>query len=270
MIGFFDSGIGGLTVLEPVRRALGEYDYIYLGDSARAPYGSKSHDELMMFLEQGARFLFDEGCELVIVACNSASASALKEVQDNWLVRYHPRKRILGVIKPTVEKLVQNKYRKILVLGTVATISSGAYEREFFKLSSDLEIATLACPEWGFMVERGLAGTKEMRLQVERDLQKVESGIEAILLACTHYPYVRTDVEAVMLNRFGSGIEVFEQGDLVAQSLVEYLSRHDDLEGRLKKNGNIRYFTTGDAHLVSTLAERGFGYKVTFDQLREF
>lgn len=270
MIGFFDSGIGGLTVLEPVRKILGQYNYLYLGDSARAPYGEKSHDELVQFVEQGADFLFKQGCELIILACNSASANALSEVQRNWLAENYPEKRILGVIRPTVEELVDDSYKDILILGTTATISSGAYNKEFKKLNDKINVIGLDCPKWGFMIESGLAGTNKMKIQIDEDLSKLNiDKIDAVLLACTHYPYVKLDIEQNLFNKYGDRIPVFEQGDLVAKSLKNYLINHPKIEESLQKGNRVRYLTTGNAKKSSQLAKTSFGYEVEFENINK-
>ncbi|MBI2551349.1 glutamate racemase [Candidatus Uhrbacteria bacterium] len=261
MIGFFDSGVGGLTIIEEVHRRLPSYGTVYLGDSARMPYGEKRHDELVQFLWEGAQWLFARGCSLIIVACNSASASALREVQQTKLSSF-PGRRILGVIRPTVEELSHQGYKRILVLSTTATKKSEAYVHEFAKINPSIQVISHACPNWGPMVEEGKAVSIEMKIEVNRELSLVDdpSAIDAVLLACTHYPYVREDVEAFFLYK----IPVFNQGNLVASSLEDYLLRHPEMERTLTKDGAREYFTTGDVANADFLASKRFGYDVRF------
>jgi len=258
MIGFFDSGVGGLTIMEEAHKLMPEYSTLYLGDSLRAPYGEKTHKELVAFLQQGATWLFDHGCSLVIVACNSASASALREVQQTWLPQ-HSGKKILGVIRPTVEAISSKGFKRVLVLSTEATAESGAYPAEFKKINPNTKIISHACPTWGPMVEQGFAGSVNMQQEVRRELARVRETYDAVLLACTHFPYVKSEVEDAV-----GAIPVFNQGDLVAQSLKEYLTRHSEVEKNLKKHGHYAYFTTGDPVLASRIASDRFGFNVTF------
>jgi glutamate racemase len=265
MIGFFDSGVGGLTVAEAVRKWMPRYGIQYLGDAARAPYGPRTHDELVAFTWQGTEWLFAQGCELVIVACNSASASALREIQQTRLAAY-PGRRILGVIRPTVEALAERGHRRILVLSTVATAESSAYPREFQKIDPGLEIRSRACPRWAPMLEVGWAGTPEMAAEVRRELAEAAGDVawaDAILLACTHYPYLRADVEAAV----PSGMPVYTQESIVAVSLEEYLCRHPEMESRLEKNGGARYATTGDPDPATRIATERFGFPVRFERI---
>ena len=263
MIGFFDSGVGGLTISESVHELLPEYDTIYLGDTARAPYGARSKAELFDFTIQGAEWLFNQGCELIIVACNSASAGALREVQQKWLAQKYPNKRMLGIIRPTVEELALAGYKNIVVLSTVATKDSQAYVHEFHKINPNLKIFSHACPKWGPMVETGFVGTVEMATEVDWEIKAMESEVvdyDAVLLACTHYPYVKKDVE----NSLTKKVPVFNQGEIVAKSLKDYLSRRVEIETKLAKNGRRNYYTTGDPVLVSDIASKKFGFPVTF------
>lgn len=258
-IGFFDSGVGGLTISEAVREALPNYNTLYLGDTMRSPYGERTHGELVEFTWQACEWLFAHDCELVIVACNSASASALREIQQQRLPKY-PGKRVLGIIRPTVEELVKRGFGSILVLSTSATKKSGAYAAELNKLAPSISVTSLACPSWAPMIERGKAGTHQMRAQVEQDLADVAPKPEAVLLACTHYPYVRIDVE----NALQKSVPVFDQGGLVAASLKEYLDRHPEIESQLEKMGRHEYFVTGDVKQATNTAENFFGYNVDF------
>jgi glutamate racemase len=266
MIGFLDSGVGGLTVLEEVRRLLPKYGTLYLGDTAHAPYGNKSHKELVRLVWRGCERLFEQGCDLIIIACNSASASALREIQRTKLDTY-PSKRILGVIRPTVETLCVRDYRRIIILSTEATKKSGAYVREFEKLDPAIEIISHACPNWAPMIEAGKTHTQEMRENVERELREAEQEAgeyDAILLACTHYPYVKRLIEQTLLKN----VPVYTQGDLVAESLKDYLHRHPEIETRLSRNGTAIYETTGDPEAASSIASKRFGFDVRFERAK--
>ncbi|MFO0705170.1 MAG: glutamate racemase [Candidatus Andersenbacteria bacterium] len=258
-IGFFDSGVGGLTVVEAVHRVLPAYDTIYLGDTARAPYGNRSHVQLVEFTWQACQWLFKQSCELVIVACNSASASALREIQQKRLPDY-PGKRILGVIRPTVEELAQRGYKKILVLSTEATKKSQAYVHEFAKLNPTTQITSYACPRWAPMIEAGKAGSAELRTDVAHELhaaQKITPQVDAILLACTHYPYVKKEVEAVLPT-----VPVFEQGAVVAHALGKYLARHPEIERHLASTSKHNYYVTGNAQIAQKIAQDYFGFRL--------
>lgn len=260
-LGFFDSGVGGLTILEEVHKRLPQFDTIYLGDSARAPYGEKSHEELVQYLIEAAEWLFGQGCELVVVACNSASASALREVQQEWLPDY-PGKKILGIIRPTVEALANKEFEKVLVLSTLATTKSEAYVHEFKKLNPEIEVLAHACPRWAPMVEEGKAGGLEMKFEVDREMREaLKLGTpDAVLLACTHYPYVKNDVE----QSLPANIPVFNQGLLVALSLKDYLDRHTEITQKLATTSTYEYFTTGDPVAASKIATDRFGFEVEF------
>lgn len=261
MIGFFDSGVGGLTISEEVHKQLPPYSSVYLGDVARAPYGNKTHEELVQYLKEGSQWLFNKGCELIIVACNSASASALREVQQIWLLQFEG-KRILGVIRPSAEEVVKRGFKKVLILGTVATVNSGAYVREIYKIDPSIQITSHACPNWGPMVEKGLSGTAEMREEVFRELNQIQNihDFDVILLACTHYPYVASDVEEFVQGN----VPVFSQGILVARSLEDYLKRHPEIDEILEKESTHTYFTTGDPDISNKIASDRFGFNVEF------
>lgn len=257
MIGFFDSGIGGLTVEQEVIKRLPAYSTIYLGDNAHAPYGEKSHDELVDLTWRGVSWLFDQGCELVIVACNTASAQALRTIQQTKLGS-NPKKRILGVIRPTVEELAKHQFKRIAIFSTPATKKSEAYVHEFSKLDPTIEVISFAFPDWVRLIESAMAGSREMQKKIANDLaeQKVKKAEpQAVLLACTHYPYVKADVESEL-----AGIPVFDQGTIVAASLENYLERHPDIEQRLRKGTAHRYVTTGHAGSVSRSAQVEFRF----------
>ena len=276
MIGFFDSGVGGLTVQQEVVKRLPSYSTIYLGDNARSPYGTKTHEELVQYTWEGVQWLFAQGAELVIVACNSASASALREIQQTKLplltkegvgvVSSTTTRRVLGVIRPTVEELVKRGFDDIAVLSTEATKKSEAYPHEIHKLNPNAQVVSFACPTWASMIEAGKAGTEEMAEQVGRDmeeLKRLDPDVKAVLLACTHYPYVKADVELAL----GPDVTVFDQGKLVAESLEDYLDRHPEIEQKLDRTQKATYYTTGDSTLSTKVAQEAFGFVVTFEHV---
>ncbi len=267
MIGFFDSGIGGLTILDAVKKKLPRYDTVYLGDMAHFPYGNKTHKQLVTYTWQGVEQLFRHGCQLVIVACNSASSGALREIQQTKLKSY-PDHRVLGIIRPTVETLADGAFKHVTILSTEATKKSGAYAAEFAKLNPSIAITAHSCPKWAPMIEEGLAGTEEMKSEVEKEIRLVEKKApdqEAILLACTHYPHVKSDIESALNHK----VPVFNQGDLVANSLKNYLDRHSVMEKSLEKEGVREYFTTGDTVQADRNASKQFGFEETFKSAGE-
>jgi glutamate racemase len=243
-IGVFDSGYGGLTVLKEIRKRLPEYDFIYLGDNARAPYGNRSYDLIYDFTLEAVNFLFSKGSPLVIIACNTASAKALRSIQQNDLPRISTDKRVLGVIRPSTEEigaLTQTKH--VGILGTTGTIQSGSYEIELRKFAPEIIVNQHACPMWVPLIENNRHNSIAGKIFIEEDVKALmdkDSKIDTIILACTHYPVVKTQIEELL----GKDIKVISQGPIVANKLVDYLNRHPEMENRFSKNGTIRYFTT--------------------------
>lgn len=264
-IGIFDSGVGGLTILNAIHTELPDYDTLYVGDSARAPYGPRSHAELVEYTWQAAEWLFQQGCDLVILACNAASSSALREIQQTRLSAY-PGKRILGIIRPTVEFLAEAGYAHIAILSTVATKNSGAYVREFAHMNPSINIYSQSCPNWGPLVETGQAKSEAAIADIQKELQTLEAtslSHEAILLACTHYPYLTDTIKATLKRP----VPIYNQGTIVAKSLTQYLARHPEISQLLKTDGGRRYFVTGDPKLATTIARQHFGFDVEFSKL---
>lgn len=264
MIGFFDSGVGGLTILRDVHRLLPNYSTLYLGDSKRAPYGDRTHEEITEFAWQGIKYLFDHGCSLVIVACNSASAQALRTIQQTKLVDY-PNNRVLGVIRPTAEELAL-RYQTIGILATQATVGSGSYLREFKNVNPQVEVAQHACPLWVPLIEQGEADSPAAKEIIRADVESLletQPNIEAILLACTHYPILFDYIKSLLPKE----VDLFDQGPLVAKSLADYLVRHPEIESQLEKDGGRRYLTTGDATLATQVAEQIAGLDPEFEQV---
>ena len=244
-IGVFDSGYGGLTILSAIRKLLPEYDYVYLGDNARSPYGTRSFDVINDFTLQAVRYLFSEGCPLVILACNTASAKALREIQQKYLpTSEDPSRRVLGVIRPTAE-VVGNvtETKHIGIMATPGTISAQSYEVELAKLFPDVSVHGQACPMWVPLVEYGESNGEGADFFVQKYLNELleqDKQIDSIVLACTHYPLLRPKIEQYLPE----GITLLSQGELVAISLKDYLNRHPEMNDRLTQGGSIRYLTT--------------------------
>lgn len=246
-IGVFDSGYGGLTVFRSIAAKLPQYDYIYLGDNGRAPYGNRSFETVHQYTLECVQWFFDQGCPLVIVACNTASAKALRTIQQKDLQNIGPDKRVLGVIRPTAEVIGNyTKTKEVGVLGTRGTVNSGSYLIEINKFFPDVKVHQLACPMWVPLVEYGEYNSDGADHFVEKYLKELlgkSPGIDTILLACTHYPLLMDKIRKYLPE----GVQVVAQGDIVASSLVDYLQRHPEMETRLTKGGNIEFYTTDSA-----------------------
>ena len=246
-IGIFDSGYGGLTILADLKKRLPEYDYLYLGDNARAPYGPRSFDVVYQFTLEAVNYLFEQGCELVILACNTASAKALRTIQQNDLPLMAPHKRVLGVIRPTSEVIgnySENKH--VGILATEGTIKSDSYRLEIAKFFPELEINQKSCPIWVPLIENQLHEEEGGKWFIKRDIQRLlekDPKIDTLLLGCTHYPLVAPIVREIV----GEGVKVITQGEIVADSLKVYLDRHSSMNQRCSKNGTITYLTTETA-----------------------
>ena len=243
-IGVFDSGYGGLTILHGIRQLLPEYDYLYLGDNARAPYGSRSFDVVYQFTRQAVMKLFESGCQLVILGCNTASAKALRSIQQNDLPKLDPQRRVLGVIRPTAEVIGKLTHsRHVGVLATEGTIKSHSYKLEIQKLWNDVTVTGIPCPLWVPIIENNEADTpgadyfvkKRIDLILERDPQ-----IDTLILGCTHYPILMPKIR----KHVPENVQIVAQGEYVAKSLQDYLRRHPDMEQRCTKHGTVRFLTT--------------------------
>jgi glutamate racemase len=246
-IGVFDSGYGGLTVLKEIREKLPEYDFLYLGDNARAPYGSRSFDVIYQYTWQAVQALFDRDCSLVILACNTASAKALRSIQRIKLPDLHPDKRVLGVIRPSAEELDKHtKSKHVGVLGTDGTIRSNSYQIELANFAPDLVVNQHSCPMWVPLIENNQFDTPGGVYFIQSDLvalMEKDPKIDTILLACTHYPILQEQLQRLLPTH----IEVLSQGKIVAESLADYLLRHPEMDEMCLKNGSVRYLTTESA-----------------------
>ena len=243
-IGIFDSGYGGLTILHGIRQLLPEYDYLYLGDNARAPYGPRSFDVVYEFTRQAVVKLFEMGCHLVILGCNTASAKALRTIQQNDLPKWDPERRVLGVIRPTAEVIGSlTQSRHVGVLATEGTIRSESYTLEIHKLHPDIEVTGVACPFWVPLVEYNEADSPGADYFVKKridQIMRLDPQIDAIILGCTHYPLLMPKI----LKYLPSGVRVVPQGEYVADSLKDYLERHPEMASRCSRQGQVHYLTT--------------------------
>ena len=243
-IGVFDSGYGGLTILHGIRQLLPEYDYMYLGDNARAPYGSRSFEVVYQFTRQAVLRLFERGCHLVILGCNTASAKALRSIQQRILPELAPDRRVLGIIRPTAEIIGQlTKTRHVGILATEGTIRSKSYNMEIQKLWPDISVTGQACPLWAAIVEANEADSPGADYFVKKridQLMRLDPLIDTIILGCTHYPLLMPKI----LKYLPAGVRVVPQGEYVAESLKDYLMRHPQIEQRCAKNGEAHYLTT--------------------------
>lgn len=243
-IGVFDSGYGGLTILQQIRKALPEYDYIYLGDNARSPYGSRSFEIVYEFTLQAVNKLFELGCHLVILACNTASAKALRSIQMTNLPDIDPQRRVLGVIRPTAESIgALTRSRHIGILATAGTIKSESYPMEIHKLFPDIQVQGTACPMWVPLVENNEAGGEGADYFIQKYINQLlqkDPEIDTIILGCTHYPLLLPKIRQYTPRH----IRIIPQGEYVAESLKDYLRRHPEMDRKCTRNGNCLFYTT--------------------------
>lgn len=243
-IGVFDSGYGGLTVLHGIRQLLPAYDYMYLGDNARAPYGSRSFEVVYQFTRQAVIKLFSMGCHLVILGCNTASAKALRTIQQRDLPELDPRRRVLGIIRPTAENIGSlTRSRHVGILATEGTVRSRSYSLEIGKLFPDITVSGVACPLWAAIVEANEADSPGADYFVKKridQLMRTDPLIDTIVLGCTHYPLLMNSI----VKNVPNGVRIVPQGHYVAESLSNYLERHRDIAANITQGGTCRYFTT--------------------------
>ena len=261
-IGVFDSGYGGLTVLKEIVKQLPQYDYLYLGDNARAPYGTRSFETVYEYTLECVKKLFELDCELVLLACNTASAKALRTIQQKDLPTLAPNKRVLGVIRPTTE-IVGNytKTNVVGVLGTSGTISSNSYPIEIEKFYPQLKVVQEACPMWVPLVENNEFEGEGADYFIQKNLHSLlEKGkdIDTIILGCTHYPLLINKIKKYLPE----GIKLISQGEIVATSLIDYLNRHSEIELQLSKGKSIQYLTTDSSENFDKAASIFVGEKI--------
>jgi glutamate racemase len=258
-IGVFDSGYGGLTVLKELVKQLPQYDYLYLGDNARAPYGTRSFETVYKYTLECVKWLIDQGCPLIILACNTASAKALRTIQQNDLEKINPDVRVLGVIRPTAEIIGNYSSSKhIGILATKGTVDSQSYELEIEKFFPDVEVTQEACPMWVPLIENNEylgEGADFFVKQHIKNLIEHDQGIDTILLGCTHYPLLEEKIKQYL----PSHIKLLSQGKIVAESLVDYLKRHPEIENKISKGQQQFFYTTDSAEEFNKKAATFFG-----------
>ena len=254
-IGIFDSGYGGLTILHGIRQLLPQYDYLYLGDNARAPYGPRSFDVVYEFTLQAVTRLFEMGCHLVVLACNTASAKALRTIQQNDLPKLDASRRVLGIIRPTAEvigSLTHNRH--IGIFATEGTIKSQSYDLEIHKFFPDIQVSGVACPFWVPLVEYNEADSPGADYFVKKridQLMRLDPQIDTVILGCTHYPLLLPKIHKYIPR----GIRIISQGEYVANSLQQYFERHPEIEQRCTRGGQTRYLTTENSEKFKESAQ---------------
>ena len=284
-IGIFDSGYGGLTILDAIRRELPGYDYLYLGDNARAPYGTHSFDVIYRYTLQAVQYLINKNCALIILACNTASAKALRTIQQKDLVTINDERlaisggkpvNVLGVIRPTVEAVPAiTKSKHVGILGTPATVSSESYVLELEKIAPNLTISQQACPMWVPLIESGEFTNEGADFFVDEYLRAILSKdpqIDTLVLGCTHYPLLQAKIDAWLQNNpiipNTPNIQTIAQGDLIAHSLKDYLSRHPEYREPLSTGGSCTYLTTENADRFSQSASNFLGSPIQAESIQ--
>ncbi len=266
-IGIFDSGYGGLTILRDIQQRMPDRDFIYLGDNARAPYGSRSFDVVYTFTLQCVQRLFEMGCHLVILACNTASAKALRNIQQNDLPQLDPERRVLGIIRPTVEQVgLTSQTRHIGLVGTTGTVQSKSYPLEFKKLYPDITVTDKACPMWVPLVENNEYNGDGADFFVKKyidELIKKDEQIDTLILGCTHYPLLIDKIKKYLPER----VRIVSQGELIAESLENYLSRHENINTKCTRNGVTKYYTTESVEKFNEAASIFLNKKVEAQHL---
>jgi glutamate racemase len=253
-IGVFDSGVGGLTVFSEIKKLLPAYDFIYLGDNARTPYGNRSFETIYKYTLEAVEYLFDCGCPLIILACNTASAKALKTIQMNHLSFLRPDGKVLGIIRPTVEEVSQkSKSLNIGILSTLGTVNSKSYLLEFSKLNPNIRVFQQACPMWVPMVEAGEVEGPGAEYFVKKEVDHLlnqNDSIDTILLGCTHYPLLLPLIKKFVPDH----ISILSQGDIVAHSLKDYLRRHPEIHDLITTQGTVNFYTTDNTEMFNQKA----------------
>jgi glutamate racemase len=261
-IGVFDSGYGGLTILSEIRKKLPEYDFLYLGDNARAPYGNRSFDIVYEYTLEAVKLLFSRGCHLVILACNTASAKALRTIQQQDLPILDPNKRVLGVIRPSTEEIgLLTKSKHVGVLATEGTVQSKSYILELQKFAPEIVVNQHACPLWVPLIESNKHNSEVGKSIISEDvlaLLSKDPKIDTVVLGCTHYPLVQEYLESLV----SSNIRIVSQGEIVARKLEHYLKNHIELEKMCSKNNSIHYLTTEDSKVFNENAARFLGVHI--------
>jgi glutamate racemase len=266
-VGVFDSGFGGLSIHKSIRQRLPPYDYVYLGDNARTPYGSRSFEAVLKFTTEGVAYLFSQNCQLIVIACNTASAKALRSIQQKILPYRYPDKRVLGIIRPSVEEIGRYTTSKTVALwATEGTVKSMSFAMELEKFAAGVTLIQQACPMLVPLVEAGEFEGPAVEYFVRKywdSTIKEGSGIDVLLLACTHYPLLIREIRKVV----PSDVQILIQGKIVADSLANYLERHPEIETTLSRNGSERFLTTDQTEGFDHLAELFLGHPVESERV---
>jgi glutamate racemase len=266
-IGIFDSGYGGLTILKEIHKQLPQYDYLYLGDNARAPYGTRSFETVYQYTLECVNHLFDKGCHLVVLACNTASAKALRNIQQKDLPNIDPNRRVLGVIRPTTELAGElTKTKHIGVLATTGTVSSQSYPIEINKFHPEVKVFQEACPMWVPLIENNEFNNEGSNYFIEKNVKgllKQSDKIDTIILGCTHFPLLENKLRQYLPQN----VQLVAQGDIVAKGLKDYLVRHPEIESKCTKNGTLEFYTTETPENFSQQAGKFFGKEINAKHL---
>ncbi|OGE76476.1 MAG: glutamate racemase [Candidatus Doudnabacteria bacterium RIFCSPHIGHO2_02_FULL_48_21] len=259
-IGVFDSGFGGLNTMRGIVRMLPQYNYIYLGDSARAPYGHRSKKQVYEFTTQAVDFLFKNNCELVVLACNTASSDALRKIQKEYLPKHYPHKKVLGVLIPAVEHGVSvTKNKRIGVMATIGTVKSKAFEREMQKLDPEIKVLQQACPLLVPLVEEGKHNSKAAEAILKKYVSPLaDRNIDTLLLGCTHYGILEKQIK----KHVGKNVQVISETNAVPSKLKDYLKRHKDIANKIGRNKKILFYSTGPISKFEKLGSKFFGSKI--------
>jgi glutamate racemase len=259
-IGFFDSGLGGLDIVRAVATQMPQYDYVYLGDTAHKPYGPKPAAEVRGYVQGGMSFLFDQGCELVIIACNTATAQSLSFIQRQFLPKYAPHRTILGVIVPAAEAAVMaTKNSRVGVLATQGAVDARSFGEEIQKLQPQATVYQQAAPELVSLIESGLSYGQEMKMMLRHYLKPlINVGIDTLILGCTHYEFIAPQIAEIL----GPQVTLIHEGPVVAERTQDYLFRHAELSHKLTQGGERKFFFTSNATVFSGLAKEFFGSPV--------
>jgi glutamate racemase len=264
-IGVFDSGFGWINILRGIVKELPDYDYVYLGDTARCPYGSRSQEIVYEFTKQAVDFLFSKNCELIIIACNTVSSGALRKIQQEYLPEKYPGKKVLGVLVPGAEEAVlKTKNKRVGVIATEGTVSSGSFERELNKLDKKIKVFQKACSLLVPIVEAGEQDSRATDLTLKRYLEPLKKiGIDTLILGCTHYGILESKIKKIV----GSKITVISEAKVVAKKLKNYLERHSEIETKLTKNKEVLFYTTDLTGRFTQLGGKFFGRKIIAEKV---
>jgi len=259
-IGVFDSGFGGIQILKHIVKELPEYNYIYLGDTARIPYGNRSQEVIYDFSIQAVDFLFKKGCQLIIFACNTVSSKALHKIQKEYIPKKYPGRKVLGVIIPASEEaILETKNKRVGIIGTQGTVSSGAFKRELLKIDPEIKVFQQACPLLVPIVEAGEEKSKISNWMLEKYLKPlVKNKIDILILGCTHYGFLESKIRKII----GGKIQIINEGNIVARKLREYLRKHSEIEKLLRKISELKFFTTDLTEGFETMGSKFFGKKI--------